>query len=216
MIIHDVTATVHAGMHVYPGDPEVVVEKVADVGFGAVANVSRICMGTHTGTHVDPPSHILPGGQTADGLPLDVLIGPAVVVSTDRPEITDRFVDKAVPKGTVRVVFKTAHTRHAGAGQQHTHLSADAASRLVALGVRLVGMDSLSVDADGNGTLPAHGILLGGGVVVVEGLELGGVAPGRYELICLPLKLRGADGAPARVVLLEAGGQASPEVRPHV
>jgi arylformamidase len=166
MEIFDVSAPVRTGMPVYPGDPEVRLERVRES-----PAVSRLDFGVHTGTHVDAPLHFIDEGAGTDQLPLDVLIGPCeVVAGTGAAE---------------RVLIKNA-----------PELDGAAAQALVDQGVRLVGVDRMSV-GDGE----AHRTLLGAGVVVVEGLDLSAVEPGPYELYCLPLKLVGSDGAPARTIL---------------
>jgi arylformamidase len=166
MEIIDVSMPIRTGMPVYPGDPEVRLERVSDS-----PAVSRLDIGVHTGTHVDAPLHFIEGAAGADQLALDVLIGPCeVVAGTGAAE---------------RILIKNA-----------PELDGDAAQALVDEGVRLVGVDRMSV-----GDEESHRVLLGAGVVVVEGLDLSAVEPGPYELYCLPLKLVGSDGAPARTIL---------------
>ena len=195
--LYDITRPVHAGMEVYPGDPEVALTRVQDVLSGAEASVSLLSLGTHTGTHVDPPRHLFPDGQGADELPLDALVGPAFVV--EAPGVIDRqFLSGLGLEAAQRVLFKTS-----GSGQGW--LDEGGALYLAGLGVRLVGIDTLSVDGPGAAGLPVHRALLRSGVVVLEGLDLGGVPPGTYELVCLPLRIMGGDGAPARAVLREVG-----------
>ncbi|WP_432548830.1 cyclase family protein [Kineococcus sp. SYSU DK004] len=187
---------------VYPGDPELTVRRVLSRAAGDVADVSLLSCSTHCGTHVDAPAHLLDGGGV-DALPLDVLVGPCVVVDV-REDVDAAGVDAlGLPAGTSRVLLRSR-----GAGPWDAPgpaLTADGARALLARGVRLVGVDRLSVDADDAGALPVHEVLLAAGAVVVEALELGAVAPGAYELLCLPLLLPGCDGAPARV-LLRTGG----------
>jgi arylformamidase len=199
MEIIDISVPIHSGMVTYPGDPRVVLERVESIPDGASANVSRLDLGVHTGTHVDAPVHFLEGTAGADELPLEVLNGRCEVVETAR--LDDSAVG-SVPAGTQRVVFKTPNSelwaleafpdvfeRFDGAG----------ASALVGRGLKLVGVDFLTV-----GDHEAHRTLLGAGVVVVEGLDLRGVEPGTYDLHCLPLRLVGADGAPARTILVRS------------
>lgn len=208
--IFDVTLAIAPGMALWPGDPPVAVDPVTRVAAGGPSNVSALHLGTHTGTHVDPPFHFLPGGATVDQLPLEVLVGPAVVVAIPRSAGTIEpadLVGSGLRPDDTRVLFKTGNSLawgHPGAPapREYVALSAAAAGWLVDRGVRLVGVDGLSVeaaDAPGN---PVHHRLLSAGVVVVEGLALAAVPAGRYQLICLPLKIAGGDGAPARVVLL--------------
>jgi len=199
--IHDITVPVQAGMVVYPGNPAVSLERVQSLRSGDHCNVSRLALGVHTGTHVDAPVHFLDGAEAVEELALDVLIGEARVVEVDGPGDIPAEAAAAVAPGTERVLFKTRNsdswTRTTFA-EDFARLSVDAAERLVAARVRLVGVDYLSV-----GGPETHRTLLEAGVVAVEGLDLSGVEPGTYRLVCLPLKLVGADGAPARAVLLD-------------
>ena len=192
MQIIDVSVPVRPGMITYPGDPEVRLERVSSIGAGDVVNLSRLDLGVHSGTHVDAPLHFLDGGRSVETLPLDVLVGPCVVV--------DGLDPAAVPAGAERVLFKTPNSRlweRAEFSEDFVALDAEAARALVGRGVRLVGIDYLSI-----GDEEAHRVLLGAGVVAVEGLDLREVEPGEYRLVCAPLKLEGAEGAPARVLLL--------------
>jgi arylformamidase len=193
-MIIDISLPIGPETPVWPGDPPVLVEAVARVADGDPADVSRLALGTHTGTHVDPPAHFLPGTTTVDELPLDVLVGPAVVAGFTAGPIDGATLESAaLAEGSTRVLLKTGGD--AGA------LTPDGARWLVEQGVRLVGADTLSIEPAGHG-YPVHRILLGAGVVIVEGLDLAVVAPGPYQLVCLPLRIAGGDGAPARAVLI--------------
>jgi arylformamidase len=190
--IIDVSVPVRPGMITYPGDPEVRLERVSSIADGDVVNLSRLDLGVHSGTHVDAPLHFVDGGPSVETLPLDVLVGPCVVVEGLDPA--------AVPAGAERVLFKTPNSRlweREEFSEDFVALDAERARALVAAGVRLVGIDYLSI-----GDEEAHRILLGAGIVAVEGLDLREVEPGDYRLVCAPLKLVGAEGAPARVLLL--------------
>jgi arylformamidase len=190
--IIDVSVPVRPGMITYPGDPEVRLERVSSIADGDVVNLSRLDFGVHSGTHVDAPLHFVDGGRSVESLPLDVLVGPCVVVEGLDPA--------AVPAGAERVLFKTPNSRlweREEFSQEFVALDGEAARALVERGVRLVGIDYLTI-----GDEEAHRVLLGAGVVAVEGLDLRGVEPGEYRLVCAPLKLEGAEGAPARVLLL--------------
>jgi arylformamidase len=192
MQIIDVSVPVRPGMITYPGDPEVRLERVSSIPAGDVANISRLDLGVHSGTHVDAPLHFAEGAPSVEALPLDVLVGPCVVV--------DGLDPAAVAGGTERVLFKTANSRlweRDEFSEDFVKLDGEAARELVERGVRLVGIDYLSI-----GDEEAHHVLLGAGVVAVEGLDLREVEPGEYLLVCAPLKLAGAEGAPARVLLL--------------
>jgi len=207
MRIYDVTRPIYHAMPVYEGDPEVSVEPWLSITRGAPVNVSRLVMGSHTGTHVDAPAHLREGAVGVDQLPLDVLTGPARVfdLATSGPiDATSlRGVDLTSHR---RILFKTrpADRGREGAGRgDFPGLMEDAARLLVDSGVRLVGVDAMSVDPFASSSLPAHHTLLNAGVIILEGLDLSAVPPGDYELLCLPLKIQHGDGAPARVVLRE-------------
>ena len=192
MQIIDVSVPVRPGMITYPGDPEVRLERVSSIADGDLANLSRLDLGVHSGTHVDAPLHFVEGGASVETLPLDVLVGPCVVV--------DGLDAAAVPRGAERVLFKTRNSRlweRDEFSEDFVALDGEAARALVERGVRLVGIDYLSI-----GDEEAHQALLGAGVVAIEGLDLREVDPGEYRLVCAPLKLEGAEGAPARVLLL--------------
>lgn len=179
---------------------------------GPPCNVSKVSLGSHLGTHVDAPLHFIAGGATLEKLDLNRLIGPCLVVELPdlaQANITSADLDRAgVPDGVKRILFKTSNSRRRLLEDRKFHrefvaIAPDAARWLVARGFELVGVDYLSVGSavDGTGT-ETHHILLGAGVVAVEGLYLCDVAPGLYTLICLPLKVAGAEGGPVRAVLI--------------
>lgn len=207
MRIFDVTLPMHDAMVVYHGDPPFSRCVASSLETGASSEVSILAMGSHTGTHVDVPAHMLRGGARLDDIPLDCLVGPVRVIDLRRipGHIEARHLRRLVRKGVKRVLFRTKNSarwkilRAFDAG--FVALSGDAAEFLVEKGVRLVGVDGLSVDRAGSGTHPAHRALLGAGIVVVEGLNLDGVPAGRYQLFCGPLRVARGDGAPARVLL---------------
>jgi arylformamidase len=202
-VLYDVTLSIRDGMPVYPGDPPVELTPVATLERDGYA-VARLTMGTHTGTHLDPPAHFIAGGLTLDQAPLDLLIGPARVVRVEgMPSIGVETLEAAGIIGVERVLFATRGTTN---DQRPTttgfaYLEPEAARMLAERGTRLVGIDTLSVDPLTAGETCAHRELLGRGVWILERLELAHVPEGEYELICLPLKIAGGDGAPARVVL---------------
>lgn len=203
MALHDVSVPSHPGMVVYRENPGIDVELASSIADGAGANISRLTMGVHTGTHVDGPSHFYEGGAGVESLPLDAMVGSALVV--ELPEVGLGPIDAAalepleIPDGTERLIMKTPNSL-LWEQPEFTHdfarLDGSGAEHLLALGIRLVGIDYLSI-GDGN----AHRALLGAKVVAVEGLDLRGIQPGPYELLCLPYRLTGTDGAPARVLL---------------
>jgi len=193
-MIIDISLPIGPGTPVWPGDPPVLVESVARIQDGDPADVSRLSLGTHTGTHVDPPAHFVPGAATIDDVPLDVLIGPAVVAACGaRPIDRAAFDALSLAEGAIRVLLKTGGATGA--------VTSDGAQWLVERGVRLVGVDTLSIEPE-TVEYPVHRILLGAGVVIVEGLDLRAAAPGAYQLVCLPLPIVDGDGAPARAVLI--------------
>jgi arylformamidase len=203
MELLDITVPIREGMVTYPGDPAVKLERVSAIAEGAVANLSRLDFGVHSGTHVDAPLHFIDGAPAAESLPLDVLIGPAAVVdATGVEDVLDRaaLVTLDLPVDATRLLFKTRNSQlweGSDFAEDFVQLTGDGAELLVERRVRLVGLDYLSV-----GDPDAHRALLGAGVVAVEGLDLREVDPGPYDLLCLPLKIVGSDGAPARTVLV--------------
>ena len=208
MMIHDVTVTISREMPVYPGDPQIEIKRTLLLEEGDVANVSHLSCGTHIGTHVDPPSHFVEGGIALDKLPLDVLIGPARVVDVGDVDVIDAAtVEKTALDGVTRVLFKTRNSRLWSSPHEFqrdfVYLDADAAEILVARGVKLVGIDYLSIEMFNFEQPATHLALLSNNVIVVEGLDLSAVTAGDYELICLPIKIKDGDGGPARVVLRE-------------
>jgi arylformamidase len=202
MEILDISVPIREGMVIYEGDPEVRLERVASIDRGATANLSRLDFGLHSGTHIDAPVHFIDGAPGADLVPLEELIGPAFVVDATSVQ---GALDEAslrrleLPEGE-RLLLKTRNSplwERDRFTPDFVSLTGDGAGYLVARGVRLVGIDYLSI-----GDPEAHRTLLGAGVVAVEGLDLRRVEPGPYRLVCLPLRIVGADGAPARAVLL--------------
>lgn len=196
----DISVPVRPGAPVYPGDPEVVVELVAARSRGDEANVSRLELGTHTGTHVDAPAHFVDGAAGAGELDLARLVGRADVVDATAYAGSSLPRDLALPDGAVRLLFKTRNAdlwERDAYVDEHVRLSEELALRLLEQHVVLVGIDYLSI-----GSTRVHELLLSMGVVVVEGLDLREVEPGSYLLACLPLRIPGADGAPARAVLI--------------
>jgi arylformamidase len=201
--IHDVTIPLAAGMPAYPGDPHFVLAEV-QVGEGLPYRLSRLELSTHTGTHVDAPAHFVEGGATVDRLPLEILLGKTRVVELPARE----RIERSDLRDDLRVLLRTRMSgllARSAYDEDHVYLSGDAAVYLAQAGIKLVGFDYLSIDRFGSTEYPAHQALLGAGVVVVEGLDLSEVEPGEYEMACLPLRVAGADGAPARVVLRARG-----------
>ncbi len=209
MQIYDISVDVSDSLPVWPGDPGIDITQTSHLDRGDAYTVSRLDMGAHTGTHVDAPAHFVRGGLTVERLDLDVLVGPArVVPALDIDVITATVLDELnIPPGTERILFRTRNSEHWARGETEfdrdfVAIHPDGARWLVERGVRLVGIDYLSV---GSWTEPmaTHLVLLRAGVIAVEGLDLSGIAGGEYLLVCLPIKLTGGDGSPARVILID-------------
>jgi arylformamidase len=208
MKLHDITVPISAELPVYPGDPKIEIQRTLSLEAGDVANVSHLSCGSHIGTHVDPPAHFVRGGIALDELPLDILIGTARVADVGNVDVIDLLVVKSLDlSGVTRILFKTRNSRLWGTPHEFerdfVYLDTPAAEFLVKAGVRLVGIDYLSIEKFNFEAPTTHLALLGNDVIVVEGLDLSNVAPGDYELICLPIKIKEGDGGPARVVLRE-------------
>ncbi len=204
MQIYDVTVPVHPRMPVYPGDPPVVLEPRAQMSKGDPANVCYCGMGTHTGTHVDAPFHFIETGRKLHEIPLNLMVGRARVVEVTSRKIDVETLSRLDLGEHIRVLFKTRNSQlwqQEAFSPDYVFITPEAAAKLVANGVKLVGIDYLSVEEYGSETFPTHVELLSNGVVILEGLDLRAVDAGDYELLCLPLKLMDSDGAPARVIL---------------
>jgi len=196
-----------SGGLVYPGNPPIDIALQQSIAAGAGANVSQLSFGSHTGTHVDAPKHFFDDGAGVDALPLDVLMGPVMLVDVgdDVTAVGEAHLRRHELTGHTRVLIKTRNSsfvRDREFVRDYTYLAPDGAEYLVSLGVRLVGVDYLSVEQFHSGHHRTHRTLLERGVVIVEGLDLSLPPSGPYDLRCLPLKLAGLDGAPARAVLV--------------
>jgi arylformamidase len=204
MKFYDISVPISPAMHVYPGDPAVSVEKTMQIANGDVANVTMLHFGTHTGTHVDAPHHFVDGAMTVDQIPLNLLIGRARVVEVTSPVISAAALEEFDFTADARVLFKTRNSylwREPEFVKEFVHLTKEAAAHLVGSGIKVIGIDYLSVEKYGFDQPDVHRTLLSSGAVIIEGLDLSDVEPGDYELICLPMRIKDGDGAPARVVL---------------
>jgi len=205
--IFDISVPVMNGGAVYPGNPEIHIEAQQDMGKGGSSNVSLLSIGSHTGTHVDAPKHMIPNAAGIDDVPLDALIGPAVVLAFEDEvmAVTEAYLRAQKIEGHERVLLKTRNShfiRERDFHRDYTYLAPDGAEYLASLGVRLVGIDYFSIEQFHSGHHRTHKTLLSRGIVIVEGLDLSAPPSGTYELYCLPLLLAGLDGAPARAVLV--------------
>ena len=205
--IYDVSVPVVDGGLVYPGNPEIHIELQQAIARGAGANVSALQFGSHTGTHVDAPKHFFDDGATVDQLPLDLLMGDArlVVVDDAVMSVGKAELEPLGLTGVARLLIRTRNSSFIHEREFHkdyTYLAPDGAEYLAALGVRLVGVDYLSIEQFHSGHHRTHRTLLERGIVIIEGLALREPPAGDYELRCLPILLAGCDGAPARAVLI--------------
>jgi len=201
----DVSVPVRSGMVHWPDNPPIEVVRVMDIARGDPATVTRLSLGVHTGTHVDAPVHFLADGAGVDAISFDQLLGEARVVEvTDGPSIGAAQLRPVDPRPGERLLFKTRNSARCWQTDRflsdYVYLSTEGAALLAERRVRTVGIDYLSIAGMEEG-VPTHRALLEHGICIIEGLDLSSVQPGSYELLCLPLRLAGADGAPARVLL---------------
>ncbi|HEY0047841.1 MAG TPA: cyclase family protein [Pyrinomonadaceae bacterium] len=210
MKIYDITVPISENVPIYEGDPKVKIDLTAAIAGGDAANVTQLCFGAHTGTHVDAPNHFIEGTRKIDQLDLEKLIGVARVVEIEEnvTAIEPRHVENL--ETVERILFKTRNSSfwnepEAGFRKDFTYITPEAARVLAAKNVKLVGIDYLSVEKFGSDDFATHITLLEKEIVIIEGLDLRDVPAGEYELICLPLKIISptGDGAPARTVLRE-------------
>ena len=209
MKIIDVSVEINPELPVWPGDPKVTITRSQSLEAGDHANVSQIEFGLHTGTHMDAPFHFLAQGVTLDKIALEGLIGPVRVLEIPPEEsILSGEVLARLPGDQIaeRILFKTRNSAYWSEHPHHFHkefaaLDRSGADFLVERGVRLVGIDYLSIAPFRQGQA-THEVLLGAGVVILEGLDLSGVSQGEYQLVCLPLKIGGVEGAPVRAILI--------------
>jgi arylformamidase len=212
MPIIDISLPLSAQLPTWPGNAPFEWTPVKRLASGGSSNVSRLVLGSHSGTHVDAPRHFFDDGEGVGELSLDVLMGPCRVVEVEGdtfPAGQGRGIGlpelrRAAGSPPERLLLKTRNSTlwaRDDFSPDFASLTPEAAAWAVAHGVRLVGIDYLSIERFKSPGAPTHHTLLAAAVVVIEGLNLADVAPGAYELICLPLRIPGADGAPARVVL---------------
>jgi arylformamidase len=209
----DISIPVRNGMVHWPGDPPCHIERICDQEKGDAATISSMSMCVHTGTHMDAPLHFIPGAPSIDAMPLDATIGPARVIHiNDAVSITREELSRHAIQPGERILFRTKNSERVWNSdtfhEQFVYISHDAALYLAECRVRAVGIDYLSVSGYGIDEMETHTALLRAGIWIIEGLNLHNIDPGEYELICLPLKIVGADGSPARAVLRKQRGGA--------
>jgi arylformamidase len=202
----DVSVPIHPGMHEWPGDNPFRLQWVADVERGDAFSLSRATTTWHVGTHMDAPGHFVRGGARIDAFPPEAGIGRARVIGIRHPRyVTSAELARHRIRPGERLLFKTRNSstswKNPSFSREFVSIAPDAARMLAARRVRLVGIDYLSVDPFESEDMPAHKSLLGAGIWVVEGLNLETVRPGRYDLVCLPLRIVGGDGSPVRAAL---------------
>lgn len=202
----DISVPIRTGMPHWPDNPPIVVEKIMDMDHGAAANVSKMSLGVHTGTHVDAPSHFTPDGPGVDALPLEALVGVARVIQIHGDAVTVADLEAANITRGERILLKTRNSPAAWQRPDFVEnavaLTAESATWIAKRGVMTLGIDYLSVGsyAADNGE-PVHHALIDAGIIMIEGLDLTAITPGVYDLVCLPLKIADADGAPARAIV---------------
>jgi arylformamidase len=206
-MIYDISVPILPTMRVWPSDPPV---RLTPASYPSrdgthTVRITQIEMGSHTGTHIDAPWHMIESGRRLNEIPLETLVGPAEVLEiTGRPSIRRADLERFNLKGIQRVLFKTDNSDHWNDGsfyEQFVYLEPDAANLLVKQGIKLVGIDYLSIDPFKSESHPSHFALLRRNVVIIEGLNLNGIQPGKYHMTALPLNLQDVDGGPTRVIL---------------
>jgi arylformamidase len=203
----DISQPLRVGLPVWPGDTAFSAARHWSYGPDSPVNVSAFTLSTHSGAHADAPLHYDPAGEGIEAVSLDAYLGRCLLVDARGcgPLIEPRFVEEMVPAGTERVLFRTYERfPHDVWAAAFTAIRAQAIERLAALGVRLIGLDSPSLDPQDSKTMDAHQAVRRAGMRVLEGLVLDAPPPGRYELIALPLPLTGLDASPVRAILREA------------
>ncbi|WP_425409798.1 cyclase family protein [Hyphococcus sp.] len=211
MIIHDISINIEEDMIYWWEGKKPEMRSVFKISEGAPSEVTRWLLGSHTGTHIDAPRHFIEDGDTVEKLPLDIFVGPARVVdatTADDAQIDAAMVEKANLNGATRVLFKTSNSTKLLTQKDYkpdfVGITADGAQALVDAGVKFVATDYVTVEApDQCKEWPTHHILCGNGVIILENADLAKIEDGEYFLCCLPIKLKGSEGAPARTVLIE-------------
>jgi arylformamidase len=203
----DITQTITPEIIVYPGDPAVKIEQTMSIAHGNIVNLSSIAMGTHTGTHVDAPSHFYDQGLTIPELPLEFLLGPAKVFEFQEQSVISKSdLQSCHIQRADRVLLKTKNSALLAKPEfdpTYTYVAPEAAEYLADIGIRTLGFDYLTIDPYGSLEFKAHYTLLGHDIIIIEGLNLSGITPGEYQMVALPLKLQNGNGSPARVVLIK-------------
>jgi arylformamidase len=211
-IYHDITVPLVPGTPLWPGDGGLQVNTVGSIANGDEANVSRVCFSTHSATHVDAPFHFIQDGKKLWEIPIDTLVGPCWVAEfPEQNSIDESDLEAIVPPGVERLLLKTTNSAHwenkrPDFDEDYAHITCAAAEWCVRRGIKLIGIDYLSVESFRNYSSEGPGVhlaLLGNDIIILETINLTGIASGAYQLVCLPLLVGNGDGAPARCVLVE-------------
>ncbi|MBU6392004.1 MAG: cyclase family protein [Planctomycetes bacterium] len=209
MRLYDISLPISNDLPVWPGDSPISLITIMSISKGDKCNLTKIEMGTHTGTHIDAPSHFIKDGATVDSIPIETFIGPCLVIEFDSDTLIEKndFLKHDL-NGYSRILIKTKNSERWAKNipsfdKNYVALGIDAAKYLIERNISLIGIDYLSIEAFQSDGSPVHKLLLKNNVAVLEGLNLSGIKAGAYELICMPLNLQGCDGAPARVLLRE-------------
>lgn len=210
MKLYDISLPISSDLPVWPGDPPVSFTPARSISDGDQCNVTKIQMGVHTGTHIDAPYHFFEDGARTESIPMETFIGPCLVVDLDADDLIEKkdFLNYDI-KGHSRVLIKTRNSDNWARNdpafiKKYVALGIDAARYLVENDIVLVGIDYLSIESFGSDGNPVHKLLLQNNITILEGLNLSGIKAGTYELLCMPLKLQGCEGAPSRVLLRKA------------
>lgn len=205
--VYDISFPIYPGMVVWPGDPAVSFDSVKSIDRGDSNNISVLHMGSHSATHIDAPRHFLKNGHGIDSIDPEALMGPVRLLQLPKvSQINRSLLSEFNLNDISRLLIGTRNSALLKKEQfdnNYTYITEDAANYLVELGIKTLGFDYLSIDAFSTGVYPIHLILLNADVVIIEGLYLSDVPPGDYEMLCLPLKIKNGDAAPARVFLRE-------------
>jgi arylformamidase len=204
-MLYDISIPVNNSTVTWPTDPALRLHPVMRMAEGAILNLTKLEACVHVGTHFDAPFHFIADGARSDEVPLEAFLGPVFVAEMgDVPGIERHHLERLPLKDIERLLFKTRNSallKERVFRPDFTYLSGDAARYLADFSIKLVGIDYLSIDQYGTENFPAHHALLGRGIAIVEGVDLAEIREGWYELVCLPMKLTGVDGAPVRAVL---------------
>jgi arylformamidase len=209
MRLYDISLPISNGLPVWPGDPSVSLVMTSSIINGDKCNITKMQMGTHTGTHIDAPYHFLKDGMTVDEIPIETLVGPCLVVEVDSKSLIKKNdFQKYDLNGHSRILFKTKNSARWAKNinyfdTDYVALGTEVAQYLVELNTLLIGVDYFSIESFHSVDNPVHKLLLKHNIIILEGLNLSKVRAGVYELICMPLKLHGSEGAPARAILRE-------------